>query len=625
MRRRLFLLLLVVTLVRGIVYLVVIPPWQHHDEPTHFEYASLIALERKLPQAGEYDLEMRREIAASMAATDFWKQIGAPTPDLWSSTPPAIGFAELEHPPVYYALVAVPLLLVQGQDVETQLYVARLVSILLYVLVVGAAYGLLIDAFPNRRWLPLAVATFLAFLPTFADLMSSVNSDVGAVAATTLLLWSAIRVLRYGLSLKRVAVTLALAGLCVLTKSTAAMTAVVILAVVAMALVPNRPRRWVWIGPGLLAVMAVAATLTWGGNAAQWYNLRPAAAENRIITSTPLGRAAFVLSGRGEAHARLLLQELEKTEGERLRGQTVTLGAWLRAAEGSVNPVTLIVHDGSDLKEHQVVATEDWQFHAFSASIGDQAKGLSVRVSASPGDDGPGIIYLDGIVLVEGEMQPDQVPEFDTAQARQGQWGTRGFENLLRNASAEKAWPGLRGSIGNEEIYRQPIGQVFQSLMDWPRNGWAYGEEARRLHNGFWGKFGWSSVVLYPSYFYPLWLITILGIAGTGLALVRLLRSDRKIASWQRWAWILMGAVWLAAWGAVFVRIHPLLLTHIYYWPTARYAAVAIVPTVTILCLGLAELTPRRWQGWLALLGLIGLITLDVVSLLTAIVPHYYG
>ena len=68
MRRRLFLLLLLLTLVRGIIYASVAPPWQHHNEPTHFEYASLIVKRRALPQSGDYDLEMRREIAASMKA-----------------------------------------------------------------------------------------------------------------------------------------------------------------------------------------------------------------------------------------------------------------------------------------------------------------------------------------------------------------------------------------------------------------------------------------------------------------------------------------------------------------------------------------------------------------------------
>jgi len=33
--------ILVLALANGLLYLVLVPPWQHYDEPTHFEYAWL--------------------------------------------------------------------------------------------------------------------------------------------------------------------------------------------------------------------------------------------------------------------------------------------------------------------------------------------------------------------------------------------------------------------------------------------------------------------------------------------------------------------------------------------------------------------------------------------------------
>jgi hypothetical protein len=57
---------LVIGLIHGMIYLALIPPWQHYDEPTHFEYTWLAANWRRIPQSGEYDPEMSWEVAQSM-------------------------------------------------------------------------------------------------------------------------------------------------------------------------------------------------------------------------------------------------------------------------------------------------------------------------------------------------------------------------------------------------------------------------------------------------------------------------------------------------------------------------------------------------------------------------------
>jgi len=86
--RPLLLLLVTVALLRGLLYLAVVPPWQHYDEPTHFEYVRLIAERGRLPHPGDYDLEMRRAIAVSMQATGLWELINEQPPDLTSDVAP---------------------------------------------------------------------------------------------------------------------------------------------------------------------------------------------------------------------------------------------------------------------------------------------------------------------------------------------------------------------------------------------------------------------------------------------------------------------------------------------------------------------------------------------------------
>src|SRR6187200_3337579 len=97
-------LVLLIALCQGILYLCLQPPWQHYDEPTHFEYAWLIANHPGLPQPGTVDQPLRREIAASMIQHDFYGNM--PQPALLTDGKIEIGVSELGHPPAYYMLVS---------------------------------------------------------------------------------------------------------------------------------------------------------------------------------------------------------------------------------------------------------------------------------------------------------------------------------------------------------------------------------------------------------------------------------------------------------------------------------------------------------------------------------------
>src|SRR5512142_944331 len=76
-RARLTLVLLI-ALCQGLLYLCLQPPWQHYDEPTHFEHAWLLAHHPGLPQIGSEDPAMRRDVLASMIEHGFFKTIPAP-------------------------------------------------------------------------------------------------------------------------------------------------------------------------------------------------------------------------------------------------------------------------------------------------------------------------------------------------------------------------------------------------------------------------------------------------------------------------------------------------------------------------------------------------------------------
>lgn len=619
-QRRLLLLILALALVRGIVYLGVFPPWQHYDEPTHFEYVRLIAERGCCPEPTDYDLEMRQEIASSMQSADFWKGKRIPTIDFWSETPPDIGLSELKHPPLYYILQALPQRLVAHQSVETQLYVARLGSILLNLVVVACAYGVVTEIFPERRWLPLAVAAFVSLLPPFTDLMSGVNNDAGAAAAASLLLWAAVRLIRRGASLGRIASVLLLAGICVATKSTASIAAVVILVALIAGHVPRKYQRWLWGGLALLIAIGLAASLTWGGHAAHWYNNSRPSGTNRVPTAAPVGRSVLALSSDGKEHPRALLQELGREEGQGLRDHTVTLGAWLKAAnEAGGTTVKLGLDDGPNYHQQVIVATGEWVFHAFTETIDRDASGIAVSITIPKSNAAAQEVYADGLVLIDGIAPADTAPQFDTVEAEAGVWGSQRFTNLLQNGSAEKVWPSLRAWIGDLALFRFSVAQIFHSLWDWPRTTWVYVYEFRILLQSFWGGFGWNHLSLPTGFFLLLGLLSLAGIAGSGISLWR----HGNVQGWRIWA--TLGAALLASWGGAVMRVHPVFITQHIFWPVARYATVAIVPTALVLCMGLAEIVPRRWVREAAWIALLGLAALDAIAVLSVVLPYYYG
>ena len=122
-------LVLLIALCQGAIYLCLLPPWQHYDEPTHFEYAWLIANRPGLPQPGDEDRAMRRELATTMLEHRFYWNL--PKPNLQAKAAGInVGISELGHPPAYYLLVSLPLRAARQLDLVSQLYLARSVSLL---------------------------------------------------------------------------------------------------------------------------------------------------------------------------------------------------------------------------------------------------------------------------------------------------------------------------------------------------------------------------------------------------------------------------------------------------------------------------------------------------------------
>ena len=272
-----------------------------------------------------------------------------------------------------------------------------------------------------------------------------------------------------------------------------------------------------------------------------------------------------------------------------------------------------------------VQATPEWEFHTITTTVGVTAPGVGLYVALTTGEDAATEVYLDGLVLIDGEVPLDSTPTFDTKQAEAGSWGTLRFTNLLRNGSAEEVWPGLRPWIGDREVFRESIATVFHSLWDWRRTSWVLWPEIRLLFRSFWGGFGWNHLTLPDIFFYPLVLVAVVGGLGAGIGLIRRVRNRPTADPWRWQAITVLAAASLVGWGGALLRIHPIFLTARIDWPVARYATTAIVPTALLLCEGWAALLPRRLAAPAAWLGLLLLVLLDAAAVWLVIVPYYYG
>jgi hypothetical protein len=97
-------------------------------------------------------------------------------------------------------------------------HIARLVSTGFGVLGVVAAYGIMLELFPERRWLALGAAVLTAFNPMYIFTTARVSNDAAAAGFGPLTVWCAVRLAVRGFSRRGLALAGAVYGLAALSK-----------------------------------------------------------------------------------------------------------------------------------------------------------------------------------------------------------------------------------------------------------------------------------------------------------------------------------------------------------------------------------------------------------------------
>jgi len=221
-QRKILVLILLVTFLRGIIYASITPLWQAPDEPFHYEYIG--ELGRKFG-AGEEYTSTEMEILISMQRWDFWRYQNQLTPE---STP--WGFSDvpffstiryLGRAPLYYYLCLPLYFPVSNLATDLRVYTLRLANVFLGVLIVFASYLIAREIFPHDEVVSLGTPIFVAFLPMHTTLMASINGDNLVNLLFCLFLYLAIKVLRKGVSWTSVGALVLIMILSFATKRTA--------------------------------------------------------------------------------------------------------------------------------------------------------------------------------------------------------------------------------------------------------------------------------------------------------------------------------------------------------------------------------------------------------------------
>lgn len=151
-------LLLATFILVGTLYALFTPDWQAPDEPAHYNYIRQLA-SGSFPviEPGDYNQSYQSQVIASRFDPQY----------------PVESFEYEDYQPPLYYLLQTPVYLLSDGSLQA----LRLLSVFLGAGVILLTYFIARQIFPDKGWLALTAAAFVAFLPQHVSIMASVNND----------------------------------------------------------------------------------------------------------------------------------------------------------------------------------------------------------------------------------------------------------------------------------------------------------------------------------------------------------------------------------------------------------------------------------------------------------------
>ncbi len=434
---------MILALVHGLLYVFIVPPWQHYDEPNHFENVWLTATREGLPAKGDFNPHLTYEVLESMIKYGFYDNLGFQpelgTPYDHKSVP---GYSQLGGEPLFYLILSVPLQLALNMDVTNQMYVLRLVSLVIYLCTVVIAWRITSEISPPQHPIRILTPLTLALFPGYVDIMTSINNDVGAVLIMSLSLWGSVRLIARGFSIFNLLLAAVPAVLSIYTKSTAVVSIIILPIALIFSILRNEKQKYAWAMIFLGSFVLSLTMFSWD-EAALWYRSisqgEPVRTRNERAIS---GDYVFMMSNQAEVSpswTKPLFQPVPRDTGRELKDKEVTFGFWAWASQPVKMRSPMIEMSESNHFEDIQVQTEP-QFYAFQSKLNDPFPRIWItiqpQISKKQGDIQ---IFFDNLTLVEGHYPVDVEPEFNSKFGDAGTWGDAQFVNIIRNGSAETA------------------------------------------------------------------------------------------------------------------------------------------------------------------------------------------
>jgi len=188
-------------IIQAIFYLFLIPPWQSPDETRHFGYRALLSKDVKLRATASENLD--KKIIESMDTFNAWKyqNISRPSP-LPHRLDDVTFFGEskdvLGRAPLYYLLSSSIIKVFKTEGIINQFYLNRAFSLILFLLSVYFTYLSARILFKDNLLYCLATVSFVAFLPQFLIISTSINPINLAVLLETIFIYLMLLSLNYG-------------------------------------------------------------------------------------------------------------------------------------------------------------------------------------------------------------------------------------------------------------------------------------------------------------------------------------------------------------------------------------------------------------------------------------------
>ena len=601
---RILLLILFIGLVHGLIYVFVVPPWQHYDEPGHFEYAWIKALHPGESVENNIDQDLRDRVLASMVESNFFYKIyGSPATDP-AFQPTWVFIPQFNDPPLYHLIVGIPVRLFPNLDVLTLMYLMRLISTGFLLISIWAAWGAVRELAPPGHILRWMVPLFMALLPGFVDLMTAINNDTAAIAYMSLFFWFSLRLIRRRMNVFDILILIIITTISFFTKENIWTALIFLPVVIFLSVFPVKFRHWAWVLIAFAIVLVSFALFTWG-DAAHWYRMTPQTELTRVDKKSSSASPSTALQIElipGEVSSRSLWQHLPVNSMQNITGKSVTIGGWVWASHPTriATPGLMFFQvTGRSALMHQVIDVGSTPiFVSTIVDIPENAYRVLVVLSPQiePVDD-PTTIYYTGLFLGDDTCPHIDTPQFSDLSGSEGVWCEKQITNLIRNGNGYQSGPAIRSTVYQlaqriSSDTEMSLVSMFGYLTDLKGSNWYNLTAAKTLFKTFWASFGWGQVHLADPWVYRvLAVITLLLIMGAGVFLIR------------NWVWwvadtsdLLFFSVLFCITGWIIAFLAGMyfggLLLRVVY-PVARYAFPVIVPTSFLLCAGWIE-----WFNW---------------------------